>query len=107
MLHTIYYQGNAGEKKKKDTAGVPIVIQGVKSSTSVHKDVGLIPGLNQWVKGSGIATSGGIVCRRSLDLALLWLWCKPIPLLAWELPYASGAALKTKAKTKQTNLPPK
>ena len=35
----------------------------------------------------------------SKDLALLWLWCRlavaaPIPPLAWELPYASGAALR-------------
>ena len=37
--------------------------------------------------------------RLDLDLALLWLWCGPaavvlIRSLAWELPYASGAALK-------------
>ena len=37
--------------------------------------------------------------RRSLDLAWLWLWCRlaavvPIQLLACELPYALGAALK-------------
>ena len=34
-----------------------------------------------------------------LDLTLLWLWCRleattPIRPLAWEPPYASGAALK-------------
>ena len=38
-----------------------------------------------------------------LDLALLWLWCKlvgiaPIQPLAWELPYAAGAAQKKKKK---------
>ena len=37
--------------------------------------------------------------RGSLDLALLWLWCRPaaaalIQPLAWELPYAVSAALK-------------
>ena len=42
-------------------------------------------GLIQWVK----------------DLALLWLWCRPvavaqIPPLARELPYTAGAALKSK-----------
>jgi len=40
--------------------------------------------------------------RRGLDPVLLWLWYRPaaaapIRLLAWELPYASGAAVeKTK-----------
>ena len=37
--------------------------------------------------------------RRDLDPSLLWLWCRLafaalIQTLAWELPYASGAALK-------------
>ena len=41
----------------------------------------------------------------SLDLALLWLWCRPAAIapigpLAWELPYAGVAALKS---NKQTN----
>ena len=35
------------------------------------------------------------------DLALLWLWCRSaavtlIPPLAWEFPYATGAAIKEK-----------
>ena len=30
--------------------GVPILAQGVKHLTSIYEDVGLIPGLNQWVK---------------------------------------------------------
>ena len=39
--------------------------------------------------------------RCSSDLALLWLWCRPataVPVqpLAWEHPYAMGAALKKK-----------
>ena len=37
---------------------------------------------------------------------LLWLWCRPaaaapIQPLAWELPYATGAALKKKKSKKQ------
>ena len=43
--------------------------------------------------------SCGVGHRLGLDLALLWLWCRRaavalIRLLAWELPYAMGAALK-------------
>ena len=53
--------------------------------------------------------SCGVGGRRSSDLALLWLWCRPaattlIRLLAWEPPYAVSVALKRqKTKTnKQT-----
>ena len=48
----------------------------------------------------------GACPRHGLDLALLWLWCRPgaaapIPPLAWELPYAAGTALKKKFKKKK------
>ena len=46
---------------------------------------------------SGIAVSCGVGCRRGSDPALLWLWRRPVataPIqpLAWEPPYAAGAA---------------
>ena len=53
--------------------------------------------------------SHGIVHRRGSDLVLLWLKRKPAAVapirpLAWEFPYAKGAALKRKKKKKQQQL---
>ena len=55
-----------------------------------------------------VSVSCGVGQRRSLDLALLWLWSGPVvaaPVgpLAWELPYDVGAALKTKTKRPKGN----
>ena len=35
---------------KYTNPGVPVVAQRVTNLTSTHEDVGLIPGLSQWVK---------------------------------------------------------
>ena len=50
--------------------------------------------------------SGGVGHRHGLDPALLWLWHRVAAValtgpLAWEPPYASGAALKSKNKQKE------
>ena len=58
----------------------------VTNPTSILEDAGLI-----------LASLSG------LRIWLLWLWCRlaaaaPAELLAWELPYAMGAALKRQNK---------
>ena len=50
--------------------------------------------------------SSGVGCRNGLDLALLWLWCRPaaralIGPLAWESPYAASLAPKRQQKAKK------
>ena len=55
------------------------------------------------LSGVGIAMSCCVGCRRGSDPALLWLWYSLVAValirsLAWELPYAASAALKSKNK---------
>ena len=72
---------------------------------SIHEDVDSIPGLAQWVKGSSVETSCGVGHRCILGPEL-WLWHRSAPValiqtLAWELPYATGVALKGQKKKKR------
>ena len=74
-----------------------------KTNPTGNQEVaGSIPGLAQWVKD---LASCGVGCRWGSDLALLWLWHRPgatapIRPLAWEPPYAEGAALKRRKTNK-------
>ena len=88
---------------KIEITGVPVVAQWITNPTSIHEDARLIPGLAQ---GSDVAVSCSVGYRCNLDPALLWLWQRqaaaaPIQPLAWELPYATSVALKSKKKSDQ------
>ena len=84
------------KKKKKEFA------QLLMNLTSIHEDVGSIPGLHPGLSiwhchGCGVGR------RHGLDPALLWLWCRPaatapIGPLAWDPPHAACAALKRQKK---------
>ena len=59
-------------------------------------------------RGSGIAMNCGVGRRCGWDPTLLWpwLWCRPAAVapfqpLAWELPHAVGAALKSRGKKRK------
>ena len=49
------------EGRKEAKKGVPFVAQQLTNLTSIHIDMGLIPGLTQWLK----------------DPVLSELWCRP------------------------------
>ena len=83
----------------------------LRTQCCVCEDLGLIPGLAQWVKVLVLPQAAGQVSDAvRMDLVLLGLWCRlvagaPIQLLSKELPYARGAAIKR--KNKQTKNPNK
>ena len=76
----------------------------VETSLRIHEDSGSIPDLPQSV--GDLALPWAVVWSQTwLRSGMLWPWCRPAAVapiwpLAWELPYAVGAALKRKRKKK-------
>ena len=77
--------------------GVPVMAQGLTNPIRNYEVVGSIHGLDQWVKDPALLWAVVYVT----DMARI-LYCRgsgveataPIRPLAWEPPYAAGAALK-------------
>ena len=76
--------------------------QWVRNPTSACEDVGLIPDLTLWVKDLALGKLWHSL-QMQLGAAMPRLWCRPaaaalIQSLAWELPYAAGAAFRSTTK---------
>ena len=94
---------------KKKKLGVPIVAQRKWIQLGIMwlwiRSPASLSGLR-----ISVAVSCGVGCRRSSELVLLWLRCRPaatalIQPLAWEPPYATGVVLKSKRKKEKTGVP--
>jgi len=81
-------------------------MQWLTNPTRNREVSGSVPALAQWVNDLALPVSCGVGCRRGSDPTLLWLWHRPVataPIqpLAWEPPYAVGAAQRNSKKTKK------
>ena len=91
-------------QQKENNTGSSLHGSAEVNLTSIHKDAGSIPALAQWVRERCCE----LWCRSQMQLrcgiavAVAQASCYIfIQHLAWEPPYAAGAALKTKKKKKK------
>ena len=91
---------------KKKFPECPLWLSGLRTqlvSMNIQvRSLALLNGLKDPVLPQAVV----VVCRCGLDPMLLWLWCSLaaaalIRPLAWELPQATGGALKWKKKKKK------
>ena len=73
--------------------------QWLTNPTRNHEVVGSVPALAQWVKGSGVAVSCGVSCRRGSDRIVA---VAQVRFLALEILHAKGMG-KKKRKGKKEN----
>ena len=113
----------SSDDSKGKLGGVPVVVQwkGIRLGTMrlQVRSLALLSGLRIWHchelwcrsktwLRSGIAVSCGVGCRPGSDPEFLWLWRRPaatapIRPLAWEPPYAAGAAQQMAKDKKKKN----
>ena len=86
---------------KEHLTEIPVVAQCIKNRTSIHEDVGLIPGLGSVGQGSGLATKCSSIWS-SCGCGVRPAATAPIRPLAWERPYATGVAVRRKQNEQLT-----
>ena len=93
----------------KEIQGVPVVVQWLTNPTRNHEVASSIPALAQWVKD--LQRCRELWCRSQMRLgfrvAVALAATAQIRPLAWEPPYAAGAALekaKRQKKEKKRNV---